>query len=405
MNLTLNHPQLISLAAGFTDHETLPVMELRAAVNQVLNTRESALPALQYGSTEGSGELRRITAARLAAQDTAAGGTVSAYPADHLVITNGSQQLLYLAAEALCDPGDVVLVEDPTYFVFLGIAQSHGLKCRGVRMTEHGIDPEHLDRVLYSLRKTGGLRRTKFLYLVSYFQNPSGLTASFENKRQALAILRAYEQKAGHPIYLLEDAAYRELRFTGDDVPSALAVAGAAERVIYAGTYSKPFATGLRVGFGWLPDSVRSVILRIKSNHDFGTSNLSQCILAAALKNGSYDRHLPALQNRYARKAKTMLKSLHAAFPRAAQWVAPQGGLYCWTQLPRAIKTGPRSAFFRDALKANVLYVPGELCYADDTTRPKPQNGMRLSFGNASPGDIQTAIGRLGALAQRRAIN
>src|SRR5262249_43232424 len=156
-----------------------------------------------------------------------------------------SQQLLYMLTECLCDPGDIVLVEDPTYFVYLGIVQSQGFRCRGIRFAPDGIDLSHLEHTLENLRSRGELKRVKLLYLVSYSQNPTGVTTAFAKKAGALAVLRRFERAAGHPIYLLEDAAYRELRFSGDDVASALTAEGADERVIYTGTYSKPFATGV----------------------------------------------------------------------------------------------------------------------------------------------------------------
>src|SRR5439155_24830452 len=182
------------------------------------------------------------------------------YSLDRAVITSGSQQLLYMLTECLCDPGDVVLVEDPTYFVYLSIVQSHGLQCRGVRLAGDGIDLAHLEQTLKALERSGGLKRVKMLYLVSYYQNPTGITTSFVKKVGALKTLKRFERAARHPIYLLVDAAYRELRFVGDDVSSALAVKGAADRAIYAGTYSKPFATGARVGFGILPEPLLDAV-------------------------------------------------------------------------------------------------------------------------------------------------
>jgi 2-aminoadipate transaminase len=293
-----------------------------------------------------------------------------------------------------------VLVEDPTYFVYLGIVESRGLRTRCVLMDSDGIRLAHLEKVLESLKRSGRLRRVKLLYLVSYFQNPSGVTTSLEKKAGALALLRKYERPAGHPIYLLEDAAYRELRFHGKDVPSALAVPGCADRVIYTATYSKPFATGTRVGFGMLPEPVFGTVLPIKGNHDFGTSNLLQQLLANALASGDYEKHLRSLRVRYARKAAVMLKALRAYFPPQVQWQEPEGGLYYWARLPAGSRSGMKSKLFRAALANNVLYVPGELCYADDPGRRKPDGEMRLSFGSASEREIREGIRRL-ALALR----
>ena len=308
MRLTLEHPKLISLAAGFTDNESLPVSQTLALLEQILGGKKPNPAALQYGSTVGEADLRRLTAHDLALLDGHA--DPETYSADRLLITNGSQQLLYMVTECLCDPGDIVLVEDPSYFVFFGIAQSHGLQCRGISMEEDGLDLEHLEETLAVLKRKKKLDQVKMLYLVSYFQNPSGATTSLEKKQRALEILRRYENDAGHPIFLLEDAAYRELRFYGLDVPSALAIEEFADRVIYAGTYSKPFATGIRVGFGLLPKILFEIVYRIKSNHDFGTSNLLQHVMAGALASGEYEAQLTNLHYRYARKAHAMTQAL-----------------------------------------------------------------------------------------------
>jgi 2-aminoadipate transaminase len=396
IQLALSRPRLISLAAGFTDNESLPVEDVRGLLNGILRSRRTGQPALQYGSTQGDPVLRRLTARHIRRLD-AGPASSRVYSADRLIITNGSQQLLYMVAEALCDTGDIVLVEDPTYFVYLGILQSRGLRARTVRLEKDGLDLARLEHLLVRLKRTGELRRVKLLYLVSYFQNPTAVTTRFEKKSGALEVLGKFERAAGHPIYLLEDAGYRELRFKGEDVKSSLAVKGRAERVIYTGTYSKPFATGTRVAFGLLPEPVFTAVLRIKGNHDFGTSNLLQQLLAQALATGRYDRHLVELRERYARKARIMSKALREQFPAEVEWLEPRGGMYFWARLPRRLESGPKSKLFREALANNVLYVPGELCYADDSTRVKPNREMRISFGNAVEKDIRTGVARLGA--------
>ena len=195
MHAALSRPKLISLAAGFTDNASLPVAEARTALNQVLRSPKTGQPALQYGITAGDPALRKLTAEHLRKLDW--GGTPCRHPKnqgrrhavppdihspERLLITGGSQQLLYLTAEALCDEGDIVLVEDPTYFVFLGILQSRGLRARAVRLERDGLDLAHLESVLQSLKRNGELRRVKLLYLVSYFQNPTGVTTSFRKK-------------------------------------------------------------------------------------------------------------------------------------------------------------------------------------------------------------------------------
>ena len=399
MQTALARPGLISLAAGFTDHESLPVDDVRELLETLLSSRQRGRRALQYGSTQGDPHLRELTVDHLRKLDAIA-KSHPAYRPERTIISNGSQQLLYMLTEALCDPGDIVLVEDPTYFVYLGILQSHGIEARGVKIDRDGADPESLAEVLATLKKKGELRRVKALYLVSYFQNPTGTTTTLQRKRAVLEVLRDYEGAAGHPLYLLEDAAYRELRFAGEDVKSALSLKGAADRVVYAGTYSKPFATGTRVGFGILPEPLFTAVLRIKGNHDFGTSNLMQQLLAAALASGRYAKHLKVLQSRYGRKADVMAKALKKVFPSTVEWTEPAGGLYFWARLPSTVKTGTASKLFKGSLANGVLYVPGELCYADEPGRSKPNCEMRLSFGSARELDIRKGIQRLSRALQ-----
>ena len=396
MDLTLERPNLISLAVGFTDSETLPCGAVRELFNELLADETAARAALQYGSTAGLPELRELTARHVRELDRAH-ADASFYDPDGVVITNGSQQLLYLLTECLCDCGDIVLVEDPTYFVYMGIAQCRGLRCRTVRLTQNGLDLAQLERVLEELKNSGDLPKVKLFYAITYFQNPTGITTSLDNKRAVLELLRRYESAAGHPIYYIEDAAYRELAIEECAAVSALTLEEHASRVLYAGTYSKPFATGSRVGFGILPEPVRSAVLFAKGNHDFGTANLLQALLCRALKSGNYQEQLGRIRARYADKARILVSSIQKHFPAWVRWTRPTGGLYVWASLPEGMETGAESKLFQTALKREVLYVPGELCYAADPARPKPRTEMRLSFGGASNEAIAEGIARLGA--------
>jgi 2-aminoadipate transaminase len=401
MHAALSRPKLISLAAGFTDNSTLPVEISRKLLNDILRSPKTGQPALQYGITAGENNLRELTAKHLQKLDGANSASKGHSPA-RVMITGGSQQLLYMTLEALCDESDIILVEDPTYFVFLSILQSRGIAARGVKLERDGIDLVHLEKVLTLLKKTGELRRVKALYLVTYFQNPTGATTSLAKKSAALKLLKKYERVAGHPIYLLEDAAYRELRFDhGDDIPTALTLPGAKDRVIYTGTYSKPYAPGARVGFGILPEPIFTTVQRIKGNHDFGTANLLQQLLARALATGLYDKHVAKVQKNYARKARVMKSALAEHFPANVEIWESGGGLYFWARLPKGISAGVKSKVFQSALKADVLYVPGELCYADDPSRAKPDNEMRISFGSANEENIRKGIARLGKVLKR----
>ncbi|MGH7991962.1 MAG: PLP-dependent aminotransferase family protein [Limisphaerales bacterium] len=417
MQAALSRPKLISLAAGFTDNATLPVKISRQVLNRVLRSPKTGQPALQYGITAGETNLRQLTARHLKKLDQSSSSSSSSperkprtrtkneddktHSWARVMITGGSQQLLYMTIEALCDEGDIVLVEDPTYFVFLSILQSRGLRARGVRLKHDGLDLAHLETVLQRLQKSGELRRVKALYLISYFHNPTGVTTRFEKKYGIVKLLKKFERAAGHPIYPIEDAAYRELRFKGPDIQSALMVPGAAKRVIYTGTYSKPYAPGARVGFGILPEPLFTAVQRIKGNHDFGTANLLQQLLAGELETGLYDRHVAKIEKRYGRKAQLMKQALAKHFPPNVEIWESGGGLYFWARLPKHVSTGVKSKVFQAALKNDVLYVPGELCYADDPARKRPDHEMRLSFGSASEENICEGIQRLGRVLRR----
>jgi 2-aminoadipate transaminase len=393
MKTALERPGLISLAAGFTDNTSLPREEVLELIQQILGAPSSGQAALQYGSTAGDVTLRSLTADHFGRLERAAGIAQQQPSVEETVITTGSQQLLYLITEALCDPGDIVLVEDPTYFVYLGILQSRGVRPFGITCDAEGMLPESLRQTLVFLKERGEIERVKMLYGVTYFQNPSGRTTSWKRKQELVGILDEFEDSAGHPIYFLEDAAYRELRFTGADIPSARSL---SRNVLYAGTFSKPFASGARLGFGFLPEPVRTAVLRLKGNHDFGSPNFLQQLLRLAFEKGVYQRHLGTIARRYSEKAAVMQKALAGILQHKAQWEIPQGGLYFWVRFPPDLNLSAGSRFFQRALDAGVLYVPGSLCYCEDPRRPIPQNEMRLSFGGTAIANIGTGIEHLG---------
>jgi len=234
--------------------------------------------------------------------------------------------------------------------------------------------------------------------LVTYSQNPTGRTTRFEKKREALGIVRHYEAAAGHPIFILEDAAYRDLRFEGLDTPSFKSLDPDNERVAYANTWSKPFSSGVRLGYGVLPSALMQHVLRAKGNQDFGSPNFNQRLLALALRAGIYERHLPAMQAGYRRRRDLMRAALERHFPRSVRWQEVRGGMYYWPELPPQADTSRDGPIFRAALDAGVLYVPGDLCFTDSPLRPKPKHCMRLSFGGAASSQIEEGIRRLGVV-------
>jgi len=383
MRLALERADLISLAAGFTDNETLPAEEVATLTREILARPKAARAALQYGTTIGLPQLRHALLRRWQMQD---GVSRSPITADDIVVTNGSQQLLYLVTEVLCNPGDFVLVEDPTYFVYLGIVEAMGVRAAGFDSRST------LESKLEDLRRRRLLTRLKLLYLVTYFQNPTGQTWTLAQKQETLPMVKHYERAAGHPIYIVEDAAYRDLRFEGEDVPSFKSLDHRNERVAYTNTLTKPFATGLKLGYGILPAALMRAVLRSKGNHDFGSSNFLQALLGRALAEGFYERHLTRIAPAYRRKRDAMLDGLDAAFPNIARYERPRGGLYVWVKFDPRTMTGTKGLLFHRALDAGVLYVPGEMCYCRDPSRRIPQNRMRLSFGAPSIPQIQKGI-------------
>ena len=181
MREALVRPGLISLAAGFTDNPSLPVEITRDIMADMLRTGKTGQPPLQYGTTAGDETLRALTARRLAQLDGQS-PKAKTYSPSRMMITHGSQQFLYILTEILFDTGDIVLVEAPSYFVYLGIMQSHGIRGRGIHMEADGIDLAHLEATLESLKKSGELPRLKALYLVTYHCNPTVFSLSFAQK-------------------------------------------------------------------------------------------------------------------------------------------------------------------------------------------------------------------------------
>jgi 2-aminoadipate transaminase len=389
---------LISLAAGLVDEETLPTAAVAQAVAAVLADPSLGRAALQYGTTAGLGSLRLALAQRLAGdftqQPTAAAPLADALAA-RCIITSGSQQLLYLVSEALIDPGDIVITESPSYFVYHGVIESFGARVLGVPMDHEGMSTTALAELLAELERAGQLHRVKLIYTVDYFQNPTGLSLSASRRVELLRLAQQYSRDGR--ILILEDAAYRDLRYDGSDLPSILSLPGGEEYVVYAGTFSKPCSPGLKTGYGFLPADLHEPILHLKGNHDFGSSNLSQYIVAHLLQSGAFDQHLEHLRTTYRRKRDAMLEALTETFADcpAVQWNQPAGGLYVWLEFTDGTRTGPDSPLFRAARQAGVLVVPGEFCHVT-TDQDRPRHQLRLSFGVADPPRLREGVRRLG---------
>ncbi len=384
---------LISLAAGLVDESNFPSAEIAEAAAAILNDPESARIALQYGSTQGLPKLREQILEMVCRADGVRPSDLNLSPRD-VVLTTGSQQLLYLLGEALFDPGDIVICEAPSYFVYHGVLQTRGVKTLAVPMDDGGMDIDALDYLLARLEASGEIDKLKLIYTVDYFQNPTGLTLAEDRRPRLVELAKKYSKK--HRILILEDAAYRELRYDGPDLPSIKKFDAANEYVVYTSTFSKPCAPGLKTGYALMPRDVLDVVLNLKGNHDFGSSNLAQHILSRLIGSGAYARHVEKLRGVYRAKRDAMLAALTEEFADRPEvtWTIPAGGLYVWATFP-GVATGPDGAFVKCCLEEGVLYVPGEFGHVPDEYGTMPTDECRLSFGVSSPDQVAEGIRRM----------
>lgn len=402
MKMALENPGVISLAAGLVDELSLPAAEVKQTLDELFAAPETARAALQYGTTQGYLPLRQRLMDRFAAEEGLPAESLG-LTADDVLITNGSQQLLYILSEAILDPGDIVLTEAPSYFVYHSVLQSLGAEVIGIPMDDHGMRTDLLETLLLRLEAAGKLDRVKLIYTVDYFQNPSGLSLSGERRRHLLELARRFSKR--RRILVLEDAAYRELRLDGSDVRSIKCLDTTNEYVLYAGTFSKPCSPGIRVGFGFLPRDLMPSALRLKGNHDFGSANFSQHVVDRMLANGAYDKHLVDLRSAYRAKRDAMLDALATAFREwpAVQWVKPAGGMYVWLRFPPEVDTGPSGALLAEAMREGVLYVPGQFCHVTDSAGRLSTHEIRLCYGVATVEEIREGVRRLAKAAKRLA--
>ncbi len=398
MQQAIENPDLISLAAGLVDEVSFPASDIKESIHQILSDRKAAETALQYGTTEGYAPLRELLLHRTTALDNLSHTDLALTP-HNVVVTTGSQQLLYLVGEALLNPGDIVITEAPSYFVYHGTLASLGAKTLAVPMDEEGMKTDALEEMLKQLDQSGEIDRLRMIYVVDYFQNPTGLTLSWPRRQHLMDLVKRYSKK--QRIMVLEDAAYRELRFDGDDVPSIKSLDEDNEHVILTMTFSKPCSPGLKTGYGLLPTELLDPVLRLKGNHDFGSSNLNQHLIYRLVESGALDRHVEELRQVYRDKRDTTLEVLSEAFgtdgksPSGVRWTTPNGGMYIWLVYPEGVDTSPRGPLMKAALHEGVIYVPGHFCYVNGEFGPIPHNEIRLSFGVEQPEQLRQGIHRL----------
>jgi 2-aminoadipate transaminase len=390
MQTALENPSIVSLAAGFVDQQSLPVKLVAHAACEIFDDPMDGLRALQYGTTAGDWRLRARLIEHLERSEGVEKGSYR--EAQHrTIITTGSAQLIYLVCEALLDPGDIVLVESPTYFVFLGPIETRGARAIRVPINDGGLRLDRLEATLAHLERKGELERVKLIYTIPEHANPTGISLAAERRRPLVELARRWSKR--QRIFVLEDAAYRGLSFGADEPPSLWSLDPEGETVILACTFSKTLSPGLKVGYGILPDALRDPIMTLKANHDFGSANLNQSLLESMLSDGSYDRHLAKLKQLYRRKCSVFLRALDEHVGQLdcdVSWTRPEGGLFVWMTVPEDLDTSFDGPLFPQCVQEGVLYVPGDHAFALEP-EPPPRNHIRLTFG--VPGEAELVEG------------
>ena len=362
----LASPEIISLAGGNPAPETFPCTEVARITTKLMEEQGSSV--LQYGATEGWMPLRQEIVRWLP-------GVGIHTDVDHVLTTTGSQQGLDLVCKAMVNPGDIILVENPTFLGALHTMKTYQAQFRPVETDEDGLIPQALEQAL----KDG---KPKFLYIIPTFQNPSGRTLTLE-RRKAIARIAAE-----HELLVVEDDPYRDLRYAGEALPS-IASFDEAGYVLYLASFSKLISPGLRVGAAiGAPELMQKMTIG-KQGADVHTSNLSQAIVAEFLKEGLLAPHIAELCNDYRVKMEAMLSAISENFPAQVKVTHPEGGLFVWATLPPYIDT---TALLKKATEHNVAFVPGAGFHCDGTGT----NTFRLNFSMPSVANIKKAIAILG---------
>jgi len=398
MQTALENPGIVSLAAGFVDQQSLPVEVSARSVSAMFASEADGRKSLQYGTTIGHAGLRARLIERLEQTEGVAGGTYQEAIA-RTVVTTGSAQLIYLICEALLDPGDIVLVESPTYFVFLGPVETRGARAVRVPIDDGGLRIDALERTLVQIRDDGQLDRVKLIYTIPEHANPTGISLAAERRKPLVDLVRRWSDAANRRIFVLEDAAYHGLSYGVQEPHSLWSLDPDDETVILARSFSKTFSPGVKIGYGVLPKGLIDPILRLKGNHDFGSANFNQQLLERALASGDYDRHVARLRELYGKKRDVFVAALqrHLAPVQAkVRWTHPNGGLFVWMTVPEEVDTGFEGPLFPRCLQEGVLYVPGEYAFAPEPG-PVPRNHLRLTFGVPSEPELEEGARRLGA--------
>lgn len=373
-------PEMISFAGGLPAAEVFPVAEFQAACQRIL--AEHGPQALQYSTTEGYRPLREMIA-----RHTARYGI--AVDPDNILITSGSQQALDLIGKLFINPGDRLLVEQPTYVGALQAWNAYQAEYISVPLDDDGLQTDALEAAL----RVG----PKFIYVLPNFHNPAGVTLSLDRRQRLVELADRY----GVP--LIEDDPYGQLRYEGEHLPPLVGLDGQLRKreeapysgnVLYLSTFSKTLAPGLRVGWIVAPAEVIRRLVQAKQGADLHTSTLVQMIAHEVARGGFLDRHVRAIRAVYRERRDAMLAALRQCFPAGVRWTRPQGGLFLWVTLPEGVDA---AEILPAAIAEHVAFVPGTAFFADGSGG----NTFRLNFSNATPARIEEGIQRLGNVLHR----
>jgi 2-aminoadipate transaminase len=363
-------PGLVSLAGGSPYLQSLPLDRLAATAAVII--ADEGLTALQYGSGQGTEELRTQVCEVMAAE-----GILDALP-QNVVITAGSQSAQDVATKVFCNPGDVVLVENPTYVGALNTFEAYQVQVETVEMDSAGLVPDLLEAKIKALQAAG--KSIKFLYTIPNFNNPSGITLAAERRQQVVDICR----KAN--ILVLEDNPYGLLRFDGEPL-APLRAANPAD-VIYMGSFSKIFAPGLRIGWALVPEHLQRRYYLASEAVTLCPPTLNQMLVSAYLRDYDWKGQIETYRGLYAERCRAMLAALEDHMPAGASWTSPEGGFFVWVTLPEGVDTYP---LLKKAIDAGVVFIPG----AAFTPSAEPSNKLRLAFSAVPPDAIAEGVRRL----------
>jgi 2-aminoadipate transaminase len=364
---------VISFAPGYPAPETFPWDEFADIAATLLASRDGGV--LQYGPTRGYRPLLDAITGIMRER-----GITTAI--EDLLITTGSQQGLDLVARVFVDPGDVVLVELPTYVGAISAFRNLQAALVGVPQEADGIDLDALDATWARVRREG--RTVKFLYVVPNFQNPTGLLIGLEKRRRLL------EWAERRDVLIVEDDPYRELYFEDSASEAEVRPIKADDtsgRVVYLSSFSKTLAPGFRVAWIAAAPAIASKLEMAKQSEDLLTGSLDQRMIYEACRRGVLERQLPMLRQHYAKKRDVMQASLQREL-RTATWPRPKGGFFLWVSLPAGIDAG---RMIHRAIEHGVIYVTGDAFYVDG----QGQNMLRLSFSAPTPERIEAGVTRL----------